>query len=86
MGVGNDLLDALGLKGVPYFDNKRDDDCVDRLSHRWTVALLVLFASFALLKQFVGHPVNCWTPKHFSKDSHEPYTNRSLLIETPCYS
>ena len=76
MGAGNDLLGALGLKGVPYFKNERDDDGIDRLSHRWTVALFILFASFALLKQIVGSPVSCWTPKHFSKDSQEPYTDK----------
>ena len=76
MGGANDLLGALGLRAVPDFKNERDDDNVDRLNHRWTVALLILFASFALTKQFVGQPVNCWTPKHFSSDSQDPYTDR----------
>jgi len=70
------ILKSLGLDGVPIFKNLRNDDSVDRLSHRLTVMLLVLFAFILTTKQFVGDPIYCWTPAHFMKDSHDEYTNR----------
>jgi innexin len=70
------ILKSLGLDGVPLLKNQRNDDTTDRLSHRMTVALLVMFAFTLTTKQFVGEPIYCWTPAHFMKDSHDDYTNK----------
>jgi hypothetical protein len=43
-----------------------DDDFADRLSHRYSVALLILFTILVGSSQFVGAPINCWTPAQFT--------------------
>ena len=39
---------------------KNDDFLVDRLHHRYTVALLVLFCAIVTTNQYAGEPINCW--------------------------
>jgi hypothetical protein len=43
-----------------------DDDFADRLSHKYSVGLLVLFTLLVGSSQFVGQPINCWTPAQFT--------------------
>ncbi len=45
---------------------KKDDDFADRLSHRYTVSLLVVFAIVVSTALYVGKPITCWVPKHFT--------------------
>jgi len=44
-----------------------DDDFADRLNFRYTTAMLVVFSVLITSKQYVGHPIECWTPEHFTK-------------------
>ena len=44
----------------------QDDDFSDRLSHRYTVVLLLIFCVLVGSSQYVGQPISCWTPSHFS--------------------
>ncbi len=44
----------------------KDDDFADRLSHRWTVSLLILFCILVGSSQFVGSPIACWAPAQFT--------------------
>mgnify|MGYP001553873928 CR=1 FL=1 len=53
---------------------KNDDDFSDRLSNRYSVMILVVFAIVVTLHSYVGTPITCWTPVHFT-GSHESYTN-----------
>ena len=67
-----------GIVGVftnlPSETTKKDDDFVDRLSSRYSVVILVVFAILIGLSQYVGDPIQCWMPQHFT-DSHSAYTN-----------
>lgn len=44
----------------------QDDDFADRLSHRYTVALLLLSCILVGSSQFVGSPIACWAPAQFT--------------------
>ena len=70
-----ELLESIELDGVPLFPPYYDDDSSDRLSHRQTTALLSLLALMVVTMQYVGEPINCWTPAHFKKPQ-EVYTDR----------
>ena len=62
----------------------RDDDFVDRLSRTYTATLLTIFACIVSTKQFVGDPISCWCPAHFT-DSHRQYTNTICWISNTYY-
>jgi hypothetical protein len=51
-----------------------DDDGVDRLHHRYTSVLLVVFAVLVTMQQYVGKPITCWVPAEFTS-SHTKFTN-----------
>jgi len=70
-----ELLEGIELDGVPLFPPYYDDDVADRLSHRQTTAILALFALMVVTMEFVGEPINCWTPAHFRKPQ-ETYADR----------
>ncbi|ELU16110.1 hypothetical protein CAPTEDRAFT_148862 [Capitella teleta] len=63
---------------------KRDDDFIDRLSHRYTCVILVAFAVVVSMTQFVGKPITCWAPKHFT-GNHIKYTNSFCWIRNTYY-
>ena len=57
----------LGLFGsVPCGTSRNDDNFSDRLNHRYTVSLIVIFSIVVSTRQYVGDPINCWVPSHFS--------------------
>ncbi|ELU12855.1 hypothetical protein CAPTEDRAFT_167139 [Capitella teleta] len=51
-----------------------DDDANDRLHHRYTSVILVVFAVLVTMQQYVGKPITCWVPKEFT-GSHTKFTN-----------
>lgn len=64
---------------------KRDDDWADRLSSRYTVAIIVAFAIIVSGQQyFIGKPLNCWEPKHFT-GSHKKYMNSYCWVKNTYY-
>jgi hypothetical protein len=65
-------------------DQIRDDDYADRLSHRYTVTILIVFFLVISSTQFVGNPISCWTPPHFT-DSMNTYTHRICFIASTYY-
>lgn len=64
---------------------KADDDFADRLNSRYTVALIVAFAIVVSGQQyFIGKPLNCWEPKHFT-GSHVKYMNSYCWVRNTYY-
>ena len=53
-----DLIRSLSFMGLSQLRMVRDDDShVDRLSHRYTVAICVIFAIIVSTKQYAGDPI-----------------------------
>lgn len=62
-------------------EKKGDDDSVDRLNHRYTFALVMVFLVLVAGKQYVGQPIECWVPKEFSGD-WQTYTENYCWIKS----
>jgi len=61
-----------------------DDDFADRLSHRYTVALLILFMILNGSSSYVGSNINCWTPAQFTGPMNS-YANAICWISSKYY-
>lgn len=61
-----------------------DDDWVDRLSHIYTVVILVIFGLFVGSGQYAGDPIQCWCPAHFT-GSYVAYTKSYCWIKNTYY-
>lgn len=61
-------MDLIGaVKGLAAKRSVRNDDLfVDRLNHKYTVAIIVFFAVVVTASQYSGKPINCWVPGHFT--------------------
>ncbi|XP_013415377.1 innexin unc-9 [Lingula anatina] len=57
-----------------------DDDFFDRLNHRITSLILIVFAMLVGSKQYVGDPIVCWVPKVFT-GGHKKYANNYCWIK-----
>ena len=61
-----------------------DDDSADQVNRKYTTVLLFIFAIVTSTSQYVGAPINCWTPKHFTAN-HAKYTNNVCWITDTYY-
>ena len=60
------------------------DDSIDRVSHLYSVLMLVVFGIAISSGQFFGDPIHCWYPAEFH-DSYEEYTNNYCWIKNTYY-
>lgn len=63
---------------------RRDDDGFDRLSNRYSVGLLIMFAVFISTKSYVGDPIDCYAPKEFTSQWIK-YTDNYCWISNTYY-
>ena len=73
------FTDFVGLKF------KKDDDIIDRLSSRYTVALLLSCMAIVTVQNLGGFPMKCWVPVHFT-GSHTKYTNSYCWVANTYYT
>ncbi|CAF2622610.1 unnamed protein product [Rotaria sp. Silwood2] len=67
------------------FDTSRcDDSFADRLSYKYTVFMLVLFAIVVTNKQFSTKHIQCWVPAQFTKN-YEEYVNDICWVSNTYY-
>ncbi|KAL3854757.1 hypothetical protein ACJMK2_014006 [Sinanodonta woodiana] len=57
------ILDA--VPSFTKFRGSRNDDLIDRVSHVYTVLVLLIFAIVSTTDQYVGTPLHCWYPSEF---------------------
>lgn len=76
------FLDAASKIGK--FSLRWDDDFCDRLSHRYTVILCIVFTVVVSAKQYVGDPITCWCPGIFTEAMIE-YTNHICYVSNTYY-
>jgi innexin len=72
------------FKRVLSSNKIQDDDFSDRLNHRWTVSLLILFCILVGSAQYVGSPIACWCPAQFT-GSMTTYANYICWIANTYY-
>jgi hypothetical protein len=72
------------IAGAPKTRSRNDDDFADRLSSRYTVVLLVVFAILVGMNQYVRNPITCWAPVHFH-GSHTRYTTSYCWVRDTYY-
>ncbi|XP_063711190.1 innexin unc-9-like isoform X2 [Symsagittifera roscoffensis] len=72
------------VSGISQITGTGDGDFGDRLNHRYTPILLILFAILASTKQYVGEPINCWVPQSFSS-AWTTYTNQMCWVSNTYY-
>ncbi|CAD5126531.1 unnamed protein product [Dimorphilus gyrociliatus] len=76
------ILSVFG--SIPNLKSHYDDDSIDRLFHKYTTTMLAAFAIVVSTSQFVGDPIHCWVPAHFS-DGWLEYTNSYCWVKNTYY-
>ena len=57
----NDILDfAKKLNAGKHHSARNDDVFIDRLNHRYTVTMILVFAGIVTTQQYFGSPISCW--------------------------
>ena len=79
------LLGFLSPLGFGGGSRQRDDDFVDRISHSYTVMILVGFAIVVSTKQYVGDPIECWVPAYFN-GNYQDYANKVCWVSNTYYN
>lgn len=74
-----------GLTRIGKFAARWDDDLVDRINHRYSAVILIIFTVIVSTKQYVGEPIVCWCPAQFeSKCFHISYCS-NMCLHAPYY-
>lgn len=72
------------IAGSPNVRRSNDDDFADRLSSRYTVVILIVFAILVSMNQYVRNPITCWAPVHFTK-AHISFTTNYCWVKNTYY-
>lgn len=72
------------VAAAPQARSKNDDDFADRLSSRYSVVILVVFAVVVSANQYIGNPITCWAPVHFT-GSHTKFANSYCWVRNTYY-
>lgn len=80
------MLDGLfsAVSSVTKGSSRNDDDLVDRMNHRYTVIILVIFTVLVTTTQYVGTPIHCWCPAYFT-GSHEAFADKMCWVTNTYY-
>jgi hypothetical protein len=56
-----DILEfAKKLSAGKHHSARNDDVFIDRLNHRYTVTMIIIFAAIVTTQQYFGSPITCW--------------------------
>jgi hypothetical protein len=57
-------MDILGiatkLNAGKHHSVHNDDVFIDRLNHKYTVSMILVFAAIITTQQYFGSPISCW--------------------------
>ncbi len=57
----NDILEFAKKVGAGKHHSATNDDVfIDRLNHRYTVTMILVFAAIVTTQQYFGSPITCW--------------------------
>lgn len=62
------------VSSVPAAKDAKDDDFADRLSSKYTVVILMVFAVVVTGAMYVGSAITCWVPQHFTGNCHTVFS------------
>ncbi|CAF1043697.1 unnamed protein product [Didymodactylos carnosus] len=75
---------ARDLPWIQSLSKPNDDQHVDRLNHRYTVGIILVFGMIVTGGHFMSNRVTCWVPAQF-KGSYAEYTNNYCWISNTYY-
>ncbi|CAF0991758.1 unnamed protein product [Rotaria magnacalcarata] len=79
------ILKAANDFSVYFLGTSRSDDSTgDRLSYRYTCAILVAFTILVSNRDFTMQRIQCWVPAFFNKN-YEDYTNNVCWVRNTYY-
>jgi len=78
------LFEHLAKFTIASGKSQRCDDFVDRLNRRYTICMLLICCALISSKQYVGDPLSCFCPSHFT-GAHVEYTNNVCWISNSYY-
>lgn len=76
------IFTALSVSHLRAYRN--DDLWIDSLFHRYSVSLFTFFAVLITSGQYIGNPIDCWSPAEF-KSSYEAYAETICWINGTFY-
>ncbi|CAF3331295.1 unnamed protein product [Rotaria socialis] len=79
------ILKAANEFSVLFLGTSRSDDSVgDRLSYRYTCAILIAFTVIVSNREFTSKRIQCWVPAFFT-GNYEDYTNNVCWVRNTYY-
>ena len=78
------LFDHFGKFAAVTKNGSDCDDFIDRLNRKYTIYLLMVCCAIISSKQYVGEPLSCFCPSHFT-GAHVEYTNNICWISNAYY-